>query len=110
VDRRGNSNSENVTVSHVPGPEIKARGEERTMDLSERIFAIVGEQLGVEKETLVPEANLLDDLGADSLDVVELVMAIEEEFGIEVPDSDAENIRTLGDIMTYIEARVETAA
>ena len=64
----------------------------------------------MEKETLVPEANLLDDLGADSLDVVELVMAIEEEFGIEVPDSDAENIRTLGDIMTYIEARVETAA
>ena len=80
------------------------------MDLSERIYAIVGEQLGVEKEALVPEANLLDDLGADSLDVVELVMAIEEEFGIEVPDSDAENIRTLGDIMTYIEARVETAA
>jgi acyl carrier protein len=80
------------------------------MDLSERILAIVGEQLGVEKETLVAEANLLDDLGADSLDVVELVMAIEEEFGIEVPDSDAENIRTLGDIMTYIEARVETAA
>lgn len=80
------------------------------MDLSERIFAIVGEQLGVEKEALVPEANLLDDLGADSLDVVELVMAIEEEFGIEVPDSDAENIRTLGDIMTYIEARVENAA
>ena len=58
----------------------------------------------------MPEANLLDDLGADSLDVVELVMAIEEEFGIEVPDADAENIRTLGDIMTYIEARVETAA
>ena len=80
------------------------------MDLSERIFAIVGEQLGVEKETLVPEANLLDDLGADSLDVVELVMAIEEEFGIEVPDADAENIRTLGDITSYIEARVETAA
>ena len=64
----------------------------------------------MDKETLVPEANLLDDLGADSLDVVELVMAIEEEFGIEVPDSDAENIRTLGDILSYIEARVATAA
>ncbi len=80
------------------------------MELTERVYAIVGEQLGVEKETLVPEANLLDDLGADSLDVVELVMAIEEEFGIEVPDSDAENIRTLGDITSYIEAHVESAA
>jgi len=80
------------------------------MDLVERVYAIVSEQLGVEKESLVPEANLLDDLGADSLDVVELVMAIEEEFAIEVPDADAENIRTLGDITSYIEARVENAA
>ena len=80
------------------------------MDLAERVYALVGEQLGVEKESLVPEANLLDDLGADSLDVVELVMAIEEEFAIEVPDADAENIRTLGDITSYIEARVENAA
>jgi len=80
------------------------------MELTERVYAIVGEQLGVEKDTLVPEANLLDDLGADSLDIVELVMAIEEEFGIEVPDSDAENIRTLGDITSYIEAHVESAA
>jgi len=80
------------------------------MELTERVYAIVGEQLGVEKEALVPEANLLDDLGADSLDIVELVMAIEEEFGIEVPDSDAENIRTLGDITSYIEAHVATAA
>ena len=80
------------------------------MDLVERVHAIVSEQLGVEKDSLVPEANLLDDLGADSLDVVELVMAIEEEFAIEVPDADAENIRTLGDITSYIEARVENAA
>jgi acyl carrier protein len=80
------------------------------MDLAERVYAIVSEQLGVEKESLVPEANLLDDLGADSLDVVELVMAIEEEFGIEVPDEDAENIRTVADITSYIEARVENAA
>ena len=80
------------------------------MDLAERVYAIVSEQLGVEKESLVPEANLLDDLGADSLDVVELVMAIEEEFAIEVPDEDAETIRTLGDITSYIEALVENAA
>ncbi len=60
----------------------------------QRVSSIVGEQLGVEKAELVPEASLLDDLGADSLDVVELVMALEEEFGIEVPDDDVENIRT----------------
>ena len=75
------------------------------MDLSERIFAIVGEQLGVEKETLVPEANLLDDLGADSLDVVELVMAIEEEFGLEIPDEDAERMQNIGDVISYVEER-----
>ena len=75
------------------------------MDLSERIFAIVGEQLGVEKETLVPEANLLDDLGADSLDVVELVMAIEEEFGLEIPDEDAERMQSIADAINYVEER-----
>ena len=73
--------------------------------LSDRVQSIVGNHLGVERGSLVPEANLLDDLGADSLDVVELVMALEEEFGIEVPDADVENIRTIGDIVTYIGAR-----
>ncbi len=75
--------------------------------LSERVNLIVTDQLGVDKESLSPEANLLDDLGADSLDVVELVMALEEAFGIEVPDDDVENIRTIGDIVQYIEARAE---
>ncbi len=75
--------------------------------LSERVNSIVTDQLGVDKESLSPEANLLDDLGADSLDVVELVMALEEEFGIEVPDDDVENIRTIRDIVKYIEARAE---
>ncbi len=75
--------------------------------LSERVNSIVTDQLGVDKESLSPEANLLDDLGADSLDVVELVMALEEEFGIEVPDDDVENMRTIRDIVQYIEARAE---
>ena len=75
------------------------------MDLTERVYAIVGEQLGVEKEALVPEANLLDDLGADSLDVVELVMAIEEEFGIEVPDEDAERMQNIGDVISYVQEK-----
>ncbi len=78
--------------------------------LAARVNEIVAEQLGADQEALVPEANLLDDLGADSLDVVELVMALEEEYGIEVPDEDAENIRTLQDIVSYIEARTEHAA
>ena len=73
--------------------------------LANRVQTIVGNQLGVEEQSLVPEANLLDDLGADSLDVVELVMALEEEFGIEVPDDDVENIRTIGDIVAYLGKR-----
>lgn len=75
--------------------------------LTERVNTIITDQLGVDRESLTPEANLLDDLGADSLDVVELVMALEEEFGIEVPDDDVENIRTIGDIVQYIETRAE---
>ncbi len=63
--------------------------------LTERVNVIIGDQLGVERANLVPEANLLDDLGADSLDVVELVMALEEEFGVEVPDEDVETMRRL---------------
>jgi len=75
-----------------------------------KVNTIIGDQLGVEDGSLVPEANLLDDLGADSLDVVELVMALEEEFSIEVPDEDVENIRTIGDIVQYIGARVGASA
>ncbi len=73
--------------------------------LANRVQSIVREQLGLEPAPLTPESNLLDDLGADSLDVVELVMALEEEFGIEVPDEDVENIRTVGDIVSYLGER-----
>jgi acyl carrier protein len=59
----------------------------------------------VEKEALVPEANLLDDLGADSLDVVELVMALEESFNIVVPDEDVERLQTIADVQQYLELR-----
>ena len=71
-----------------------------------KIRGLVAEQLGVDIETLTPEANILEDLGADSLDVVELVMAIEEEFDIEIPDEDAEAMRTLGDVEKYVTGRV----
>ena len=75
-----------------------------------KVNTIIGERLGVDGASLVPEANLLDDLGADSLDVVELVMALEEEFGIEVPDEDVEGIRTIGDIVQYVGSRIEATA
>jgi acyl carrier protein len=78
--------------------------------VTQKVTAILEEQLGVESSALVPEANLLDDLGADSLDVVELVMSLEEAFTMEVPDDDVENIRTVKDIVDYITARVEAAA
>ncbi len=79
--------------------------------LTEKVNSIIVEKLGVDdSSSLVPEANLLDDLGADSLDVVELVMALEEEFNIEVPDEDVESIRTIGDIVQYVGARIEANA
>ena len=67
------------------------------------------DQLGVEEETVTPEASFVDDLGADSLDTVELVMAFEEEFGCEIPDEDAEKIRTVGDAINYLKEHVKEA-
>jgi acyl carrier protein len=64
---------------------------------------IIVDQLGVEEETVTPEASFVDDLGADSLDTVELVMALEEEFGIEIPDEDAEKITKVKEAVDYIE-------
>lgn len=78
--------------------------------LTQRVTSIIGEQLGVDEGSLVPEANLIDDLGADSLDVVELVMGIEEAFGIEVPDDDVENIRTIQDVIQYVRERTAAAS
>lgn len=77
------------------------------MSLEERIKEIIAEQLGVKKEEIKPESSFVDDLGADSLDTVEVVMALEEEFGIEIPDEDAEKITTVGEAIKYIEAKVE---
>lgn len=69
----------------------------------EKIKAIVAEQLNVNAEDIKLETTIIDDLGADSLDVVELVMALEEAFDIEIPDEDAEKISTVGDIVAYVE-------
>ncbi len=78
------------------------------MDLEQRIKEIIADQLGVEVDKLNPNAKFVEDLGADSLDVVELVMAFEEEFGIEIPDEDAEKIRTVGDVIDYLKGRVKS--
>lgn len=69
----------------------------------EKVKGIVADQLDVEEEKIVAEASITDDLGADSLDVVDLVMSIEEEFDIEIPDDAVEDIKTVGDIVKYIE-------
>lgn len=75
------------------------------MAVTEKITEIIVEQLGVKGDEVTPEASFVDDLGADSLDTVELVMALEEEFGIEIPDEDAEKIQTVGDAIKYIEEK-----
>ena len=72
-------------------------------DVAERVKKIVVEHLGVEPEKVVDNANFIDDLGADSLDTVELVMAFEEEFGVEIPDDAAESIVTVGDAVRFLE-------
>ena len=74
-------------------------------DLVERIRSIVADQLGVELGDCTADARILDDLGADSLDVVELVMALEDAFDIEVADDDVEQIRTIGEVEKYVSAR-----
>jgi acyl carrier protein len=71
-------------------------------DSEARVIKVIVEQLGVKEEDVKPEASFIDDLGADSLDTVELVMALEEEFEVEIPDEEAEKIRTVADVMSFI--------
>lgn len=77
------------------------------MALDERVTEIIMEQLGVSRDEVRPEASFIDDLGADSLDIVELVMAMEEEFDIEIPDEDAEKIQTIADATNYLKAQLD---
>lgn len=76
--------------------------QEAKMGLSPKIKDIIVEQLGVDPEKVKPEASFIDDLGADSLDIVELVMAMEEEFDLEIPDEDAEKLKTVSDVQDYL--------
>ena len=77
------------------------------MDLETRVTALIVEQLGVSKDEANTKASFIDDLGADSLDIVELVMSLEEEFDVEIPDEDAEKIQTIGDAVSYVKERLE---
>ena len=76
-------------------------------EIFEKVKGIIVEQLGVAETAVTMEASFIDDLGADSLDIVELIMALEEEFDTEIPDSDAEKVVTVGDVVDYIKDHVE---
>ena len=73
--------------------------------LEDRVKEIIVEQLGVNAEQVTPEASFIDDLGADSLDTVELIMAFEEEFGAEIPDEDAEKLSSVGKVIEYLKSK-----
>ena len=74
-------------------------------EIAERVKSIIVEQLGVSMEEVTPEASFIEDLGTDSLDIVELIMALEEEYDTEIPDEDAEKIQTVDDVISYIQSK-----
>ncbi len=76
------------------------------MSVEEKVIDIIAQKLNLSKDQIKPEASFVEDLGADSLDLVELVMAMEEAFGMEVPDEDAEKLRTVKDVIEYVKAKV----
>ncbi|MBP7844653.1 MAG: acyl carrier protein [Proteobacteria bacterium] len=79
------------------------------MNTEERVKNIIVEQLNVDLDAVTNDASFIEDLGADSLDIVELVMTMEEEFDLEIPDEDAEKIKSVGDVVNYVQTRVKTA-
>lgn len=78
---------------------------DQELSIEQRVKKIIVDQLGVKEDQVTPEAKFIEDLGADSLDTVELVMALEEEFGQEIPDEEAEKLQSVGDVTKYIEER-----
>lgn len=78
-----------------------------TSDAQERLRKLIAEQLSVDEEEVVPEASFIEDLNADSLDLVELIMTLEEEFNIKISDEDAENIRTVQDAIDYLQEHLD---
>ena len=92
------------SFANLRGGELEKMSSEEVL---EKVKGIIVEQLGVAENAVTMEASFRDDLGADSLDIVELVMALEEEFDIEIPDSDAEKVVTVGDVVDYIKENVK---
>lgn len=90
--------------SLVTKPTLNLMSEK---SIEEKVKDIIVEQLGVNAEQVTTNASFIEDLGADSLDTVELVMAFEEEFGVEVPDEDAEKLQSVGDVIKYIEEKAD---
>jgi acyl carrier protein len=90
---------------HGPGSRVGTGSffiQELSMSVENRIKSIIADQLGVAEDQVKPESKFIEDLGADSLDIVELIMAMEEEFQTEIPDEEAEKIRTVGDAINYV--------
>ncbi len=77
-------------------------------ELDDKVINIIVEELGVERDKVVADASFMEDLGADSLDTVELVMAFEKEFDVDIPDEEAEKLRTVGDALKYLHDKMET--
>lgn len=75
-------------------------------NVQQKVFEIIAEQLNVDLNDITPEKSFIDDLGADSLDTVQLIMGFEEKFGIEIPDEHSMNIKTVGDAISYIESKI----
>jgi len=78
--------------------------------VEQRVKEIICEQLGVSEDQVTPQASFIEDLGADSLDIVELVMALEEEFGLDIPDEEADKLKTVGDAMNYLKSHAGAAS
>lgn len=94
------------SILELGGIDLMAIDSKATV---EKVKQIIGEQLGVDESEVTPSASFVDDLGADSLDQVELVMALEEAFSVEIPDEDAEKIRTVQDAIDYVEKHARAA-
>jgi acyl carrier protein len=88
-------------------PDRVVSGGGGEMNLEQRVSEIIVEQLGVSRDDIEVESSFVDDLGADSLDIVELVMAMEEEFGVEIPEEDSEKLQTFGDAIAYLKEKLE---
>ena len=92
----------------IPPAPAKCQSIGGVMAVADKVKSIIVEQLGVDEEEVTPDASFVDDLGADSLDTVELVMAFEEEFGCEIPDDAAETILTVGDAVKFLEKNAKS--